>query len=32
MADIRLLIKTHPQNYPPLAEEDEEEKNPPGQI
>ena len=32
MADIRFLIKSHPHNYPPLTEEDEEEKNPPGQI
>ena len=32
MADIRLLIKSHPHDYPPLTEEDEEEKNPPGQI
>ena len=32
MADIRLLIKSHPHDYPPLTEEDEEEKNPPGEI
>ena len=32
MADLRFLIKAHPHNYPPLTEEDEEKKNPPGQI
>ena len=32
MADIRFLIKSHPHDYPPLTEEDEEEKNPPGEI
>ena len=32
MADIRSQIKPHPHNYPPLTEEDEEKKNPPGEI
>ena len=31
-AEIRLLINSHPHNYPPLTEEDEEKKNPSGEI